>query len=67
MSEKIGIREVERRTGLSHDSIKRLSSKGLFPTGYRVGLRAIVWDAHEIELFLESRRITPRAVAEDEA
>ena len=57
MGEKIGIGEVERRTGLSRDSIRRLSRERLFPAGYRVGKRAVVWDAREIELFLESRRI----------
>jgi predicted DNA-binding transcriptional regulator AlpA len=67
MAEKIGIREVERRTGLSHDTVRRLARERMFPAGYRVGKRAVVWDAEEIEAFLQSRRITPRAVAEDEA
>lgn len=47
--------DVEIRTGFKRAHIYSLIRQGLFPQSVRLGLRAVGWDSHAIQLWIEDR------------
>lgn len=47
--------EVERRTGFKRAHIYNLMKHGKFPMARRIGMRAVGWDAQEIEQWIADR------------
>ena len=55
--------EVERLTGLSQSTIKRMVTDGRFPKPMRIGIRAKGWLARDVKAFidtLDEQRKRPR-------
>jgi prophage regulatory protein len=46
--------DVERLTGISHSTIKRMVSDGRFPRPMRIGERAKGWPARDIKAFIDT-------------
>ena len=46
--------DVERLTGLTKSTIKRMVADGRFPKPMRLGLRAIGWPASDVRAFVET-------------
>ena len=53
-------REVMRLVGLCRSSIYVLEARGQFPARLKLGRRAVRWDSHDIERWLQSRSTAPR-------
>lgn len=51
-------KEVETLCGISRSTIYRWCSENRFPQSYRLGPKAVAWNANEIENWLATR---PRA------
>ncbi len=49
------VAEVMRIVGLSRSTIYDLEQRGEFPARVRLGRRAVRWDSHELERWLQSR------------
>lgn len=47
--------EVERRTGFKRSHLYNLMHAGRFPKAKRIGLRAVGWDAKEVEQWIAQR------------
>ena len=56
-------REVQERTGLPSSTIYDLISAGRFPRPIRLGPRAVGWLSHEVDAWIEARRIERDAEA----
>ena len=52
----IRLPEVSRITGRSKTMIYSDARKGLFPKGFKIGLKARAWSLNEINAWLESRK-----------
>ena len=52
----IRLPEVRRISGKSKSSIYEDARKGLFPKGFKIGLKARAWSLNEINVWLESRK-----------
>ena len=52
----IRIYEVQRVTGLSRHSIRRLEQQGTFPQRRRVSPRVVAWVEEEIDEWIAARR-----------
>ena len=59
MDKLFPIHEVIDRTALSHSTIYRLMSEGLFPRPLRIGRRAVRWQEQDLTAWLESRPQAP--------
>jgi prophage regulatory protein len=51
---------VIERTGLSNATIHRREQAGDFPARVKLGPNSIGWIEHEIDAWIESRRVAPR-------
>ena len=47
--------EVEQRIGFKRAYIYRLIKAGKFPKPIRLGVRAVGWDSHQIEAWIEKQ------------
>lgn len=47
--------EVEQRTGIKRAHIYNLMSQGKFPKSIRLGIRAVGWDAAEVDQWIADR------------
>lgn len=47
--------DVEKKTGLKRAYIYQLMSEGKFPKSVRLGIRAVGWDAAEIDQWIAER------------
>jgi prophage regulatory protein len=47
--------EVEQKTGLKRAFIYTLMSQGKFPRSVRIGIRAVGWDAMEVDQWIVDR------------
>lgn len=54
----IRLPEVIQITGRSKTMIYSDAQKGLFPKGFKIGLKARAWSLNEINAWLESRKQT---------
>ena len=50
--------EVMERTGVSKPTIYRLIKAGEFPKPVSLGVRAVGWDAHSIDEWIEAREVS---------
>lgn len=50
------LRDLISYTGLSKSTIYRLIGEGLFPKGFKIGLKARAWSLNEVNAWLESRK-----------
>lgn len=47
--------EVEQKTGIKRAHIYNLMSQGKFPKSIRLGVRAVGWDAAEVDQWIAGR------------
>lgn len=47
--------DVEQRTGIKRAHIYNLMSQGKFPKSIRLGVRAVGWDAAEVDQWIADR------------
>lgn len=47
--------DVEKKTGLKRAFIYKLMSEGRFPSSVQLGIRAVGWDAAEIDQWISER------------
>lgn len=52
--------EVLSLTGLSHVTIWRMEKAGKFPPRFKLGAQKVMWDAAEVEQWLQSRKAAAR-------
>lgn len=52
------LNELKKVTGLSSSTLWRLEKRGEFPRRHRLSIRAVGWVAHEVEEWLDSRKLT---------
>jgi prophage regulatory protein len=64
ISKLLSRRETMAAVGVSSPTLWRLVRRGEFPSPRRAGLRRLVWDAGEVQEWLDSRRIVPEPEAE---
>ena len=48
--------EVMERTRLSRSTLYRLMAEGCFPGKIKIGQSAVVWDAADLDKWIESKR-----------
>jgi prophage regulatory protein len=48
--------EVEQKTGFKRAHLYKLMREGHFPTALRLGIRAVGWDAVEVDAWIAERR-----------
>ena len=48
--------EVIAKTRLSRSTVYRLMSEGCFPRHFKIGQAAVVWDAAELDRWIECKR-----------
>lgn len=60
-------RELRELVPLADSTIYEMEQRGEFPRRFALSPRCVVWDLHEVETWLETRRETPvtRAPAPD--
>ena len=56
MNKTFRLNEVVEAVGLSRSSIWRLEQVGKFPKRIKIGERAVAWDSHEINQWLDNRK-----------
>ena len=59
--------EVQKKTGLGHDSVYRLARRGQFPRPIKIGLHASAWLESEVDAFIVGRIAERDAAAAAEA
>ncbi|MFB0875327.1 MULTISPECIES: helix-turn-helix transcriptional regulator [unclassified Sphingobium] len=55
MQNLIRLPEVIRRTGKSRSRIYEDMARGEFPLPVKIGVRAIAWPVHDIDMWIASR------------